>query len=682
MKKLIFAVSVVAVFLLAVSFAEGTTIRYMDILSPEGGEIVGIGEDITVAWSINGPVTSNDSTLVISLTDGPTPATAIASMEAKQGKGEYELTVPENILVGDVGTKLEPGKYRIQLSLYRGTPCFGNCPENNATLVASVKSGFITITEESDDDNAINLTVLDPNGGETAYIGDNLSIEWRLDADEISDDYIIIVTLADGPSSGAYVATIEATEGESVFHWIIPRHVILGDLFMPLTLGDYKIHIALYDGKPCLSGLNPNCQEINEKVTLLAEDKSDRTFEIKARNVSTPNTTSETGKVVVTVVDKNIRCGRTVTGPVDIGDAQHYWAPYCNYICRNRYEEQCILDGSFDTYYEEWCEDASGNRIDASATRKNSGAACLVNPSGYVPNPVSYPEFYRDSSAIHDAAILHRTIRNCDDKSRTNIPTQIVSLKGKCGTLYGSDVSILDSAGNLVASKKTITDASFKLPEGYYTAYARMTDYGTEKTRFFIAAGDELEVIVQMEKEDESIPIKPPVIDVPDKDETDETSVTRPIIPVTKKPVCAKIGTISEGWYVDGKLIKLDTCACKAVCQIEDRVEGYYSSCTGNLIQRADCSERDITVPVPEKSKPTSISNIDEIFSEAKKSGIIENILSRGLVEAVNNVEIKEEGEKLIYEVKGTNTENFLFIFPIKVDKILKIDPETSEIVG
>lgn len=30
--------------------------------------------------------------------------------------------------------------------------------------------------------------------------------------------------------------------------------------------------------------------------------------------------------------------------------------PYKNYICRPRYYEQCILDGSFDCYYEEYCD--------------------------------------------------------------------------------------------------------------------------------------------------------------------------------------------------------------------------------------------------------------------------------------------------------------------------------------
>lgn len=37
---------------------------------------------------------------------------------------------------------------------------------------------------------------------------------------------------------------------------------------------------------------------------------------------------------------------------------------YCNYLCRDRYYEQCISDGSFDTYYLEWCEDENGSFIE------------------------------------------------------------------------------------------------------------------------------------------------------------------------------------------------------------------------------------------------------------------------------------------------------------------------------
>jgi len=37
---------------------------------------------------------------------------------------------------------------------------------------------------------------------------------------------------------------------------------------------------------------------------------------------------------------------------------------YRNYVCSNRYEAQCIKDGSFDSYYDEWCEDEFGDKID------------------------------------------------------------------------------------------------------------------------------------------------------------------------------------------------------------------------------------------------------------------------------------------------------------------------------
>lgn len=36
---------------------------------------------------------------------------------------------------------------------------------------------------------------------------------------------------------------------------------------------------------------------------------------------------------------------------------------YCNFICRNRKNEQCVLDGSPDSYVDEWCLDEKGNKI-------------------------------------------------------------------------------------------------------------------------------------------------------------------------------------------------------------------------------------------------------------------------------------------------------------------------------
>lgn len=53
-----------------------------------------------------------------------------------------------------------------------------------------------------------------------------------------------------------------------------------------------------------------------------------------------------------------------IDGPQVI-DVETFNGGYCNYICRNRYKEHCIEDGSFDQYYDEWCEDADGNKIAA-----------------------------------------------------------------------------------------------------------------------------------------------------------------------------------------------------------------------------------------------------------------------------------------------------------------------------
>jgi hypothetical protein len=39
---------------------------------------------------------------------------------------------------------------------------------------------------------------------------------------------------------------------------------------------------------------------------------------------------------------------------------------YCNFECKNRKQEQCYNDGSFDTYYQEWCENFLGERINIS----------------------------------------------------------------------------------------------------------------------------------------------------------------------------------------------------------------------------------------------------------------------------------------------------------------------------
>jgi hypothetical protein len=59
------------------------------------------------------------------------------------------------------------------------------------------------------------------------------------------------------------------------------------------------------------------------------------------------------------------------------------------------------------------------------------------------------------------------------------------------------------------------------------------------------------------------------------------------------RPVCASIGTRSEGWYdsCTGKLIGYAFCGeCDSVClHCGSKSEGWYDSCTGELIEWASC---------------------------------------------------------------------------------------------
>ncbi len=55
---------------------------------------------------------------------------------------------------------------------------------------------------------------------------------------------------------------------------------------------------------------------------------------------------------------------------------------YWNYRCKDRYQEQCINDGSFDTYYDEWCEyEAREEVVEEEETEK--GTVTIINYGDY-----------------------------------------------------------------------------------------------------------------------------------------------------------------------------------------------------------------------------------------------------------------------------------------------------------
>jgi hypothetical protein len=57
-------------------------------------------------------------------------------------------------------------------------------------------------------------------------------------------------------------------------------------------------------------------------------------------------------------------------------------------------------------------------------------------------------------------------------------------------------------------------------------------------------------------------------------------------------PKCGGIGTRSEGWYQDEKLVRYEPCAeCSAVCdKVGTKGEGWYDSCDGELIHWGSCA--------------------------------------------------------------------------------------------
>ena len=82
---------------------------------------------------------------------------------------------------------------------------------------------------------------------------------------------------------------------------------------------------------------------------------------------------------------------------------------YCNYTCKNRYQEQCVNDGTADAYYHESCVNANGKQI-PSARRS------ICNKSG----------------AAGKAWVLFRTVKKCQNDApvNPNAGTEVIILDG------------------------------------------------------------------------------------------------------------------------------------------------------------------------------------------------------------------------------------------------------------
>ncbi len=110
--------------------------------SPNGRETLTIGEYIPVTFDIPGEV-KNDQFVAISIEPGAAPVALITATTT-----QFALKLPESILIGgDALAPLEPGKYKLRLTLYQGRPCLGTCIASSTMLGYDETDSEVTIVK-------------------------------------------------------------------------------------------------------------------------------------------------------------------------------------------------------------------------------------------------------------------------------------------------------------------------------------------------------------------------------------------------------------------------------------------------------------------------------------------------------------------------------------------------------
>ncbi len=177
-----------------------------------------------------------------------------------------------------------------------------------------------------------------------------------------------------------------------------------------------------------------------------------------------------------------------------------------------------------------------------------------------------------------------------------------------------------------------------------------------------------------------------------------------------KAPVCSGIGSRSEGWYIDGELIKYDKCSCQAVCKVKGTVEGFYNSCSGQLIMKSRCGANSVvnggsanleqTGETVSSSVLESVANVvDDDYKEsiviqegklAMRNNGVSNLINiqPQQVEAklkqdfgfttVSSLELTVENDEAVYRVNGVKERKILWVIPWNQKSSVSVNAETS----
>lgn len=139
MIRILLAIFVVAVFLIGGYFAlmrkeitkpagAPEVVSDITILSPNGDEMWQIGTTQTIKWSLNTGKVPQDYTVILSLEslDGITSG-LVAVPYAVSRTFDWKIDI---VFQGDVAFSVQPGNYKLRISLLDGAPCMGMCPSD------------------------------------------------------------------------------------------------------------------------------------------------------------------------------------------------------------------------------------------------------------------------------------------------------------------------------------------------------------------------------------------------------------------------------------------------------------------------------------------------------------------------------------------------------------------------
>ncbi len=692
-----------------------TSIR---VISPNGGEKWEIGKTYTIKWT--GSTDIKAYTIMLLRADG------------YRGWGLN-------------ATLLGPDTREYQWKAGSMEECTGSCtlpPSGDYYIVVYGQrfddpEGKFSVSDRSDEvfilnnSNMPSINVLSPNGGEQIPTGpNNFQITYRIaNFKQLTSPTIRIDLFKNDIILGNRCKTPPCSVSPNSeywnFSWEVGSYVDSAGNYRKAGPGtDYKIRIILFDsGKEIAADGGDNYFSIISPTPefIPCLDKPSGWMPSRYSYPEYYNRTNPIHQAVI-LYRTSKYCGTNEVIKKEVIQLHTPERDYCNYICRNRQYEQCILDGSFDTYYDEWCEDANGNRIIPKAATETKKILPIE------PTPIPQP------SATPSKIILHRVHRNCPDDS----PYE-PAMKGKAEQVFevGASTGYWNFRCANRKQEQCYDDGSF---DTYYDEWCE-DENGKRITPSYNISSNLMKKYDEIVKEKE--------IDLKSKMELKELNreteifkreikpaispaeieVRIPIEP--KKPSVAESGDeithyykkeierISSSENIEEQITKLKSLRTEIngmISQLIRKKKEISSVELKDLVSEIKITPGaikadQVVIQTTNKKVITNISD-EQVSIEPKENevvikdknievktlgvSIVNQVLKVGTQEVkitpsevvqkakvkVKSIELKEEANKPVYFVQGTKKARILFAIPITMSIKTKVDAGTGEVIS